>query len=67
MLIKMNIKIVLEIGKSVPNCNIRVSANVRRPTTAIITTIIMPSRFRLLRSSIDKEDTGFLDSFLSIN
>jgi len=60
----MNIKIVLEMGISVQKCMILLSTKVRSPTTIKMKTIMMPSRLRLLRSSSEMYDTGFLYLFL---
>lgn len=59
MLIRMNINVVFEIGKSDPNLMILVSAKVSRPTRATMTTIRMISRFRFLRSFCEREDVLF--------
>jgi hypothetical protein len=63
MLINMNIKMVLETGMPAPKCMILLSAKVKSPTTTIISTMVMPSRLRLLRSSSEIYDTGLLNLF----
>ena len=66
MLMRINIKIVLDMGKGAPKWTTLFSINVNSATTAITTTIIVTSRFRRLRSSSEIYDFGFLDLVLFI-
>ena len=50
-MIRINIKMVLEIGIPAPKRMMRVSANVSRATTTRMTTMIIPSRRRRMLSA----------------
>ena len=56
MLIKINIKTVLETAISAPKLMIRLSTNVIRATTIRITKMRMNSRLRLFLSFSESED-----------
>ncbi len=61
MFIKININVELETETSAPNRMIRFSRTVSNPTTAIMTTMIISSRFRRLRSSGERVDGDLLE------
>jgi hypothetical protein len=61
---RINIKIVLEIGICVPKWMILFSAKVRNVTTKMMQAMMISSRLRLLRSSIGVETDLTLFSIL---